>query len=64
MTGPCFSYRRWRELQEENREMIDQLRKEAEETVRMLQPIVDRRKAEEVKTDGECFLDKPCSSLV
>lgn len=44
--------------------MIDQLRKEAEETVRMLQPIVDRRKAEEVKTDGECFLDKPCSSLV
>lgn len=44
--------------------MIDSMRKEAEETVRMLQPIVDRRKAEEVKTDGECSLDTPWSSLV
>jgi hypothetical protein len=33
--------------------VLDQLRQEAEDTVRMLQSTVERRKAEEIKTDGE-----------
>lgn len=44
--------RRWKELQEENKEVIDQMRTEAEQTVDMLRSVVERRLAEEEKIDG------------
>lgn len=37
---------------EENQELLDQMKKEAEDAVQLLAPLVERRREEELKTDG------------
>ena len=40
------------ELMEENQELLDQMKKEAEDAVQLLAPLVERRREEEIKSDG------------
>lgn len=37
---------------EEHQELLDQMKKEAEDAVRLLAPLVERRREEEIKKDG------------
>lgn len=41
---------------EENQELIDQMKKEASDAVELLAPTVDRRREEEIKSDGSSLL--------
>lgn len=45
-------FRRWKQVQEENRELILALKQEADEAIRILQPIVDKRLEAERLTNG------------
>ncbi|CDZ98500.1 Molecular chaperone (DnaJ superfamily) [Phaffia rhodozyma] len=54
---------RWKQLQEDNQELIEQMKQEAEQTVEMLQPVVERRIAEEEKADGLIILEAQYGAL-
>ncbi|KAL7416167.1 hypothetical protein BDY24DRAFT_257323 [Mrakia frigida] len=55
--------RRIAELMEENQELLDQMKKEAEDAVQLLAPLVERRREEELKTDGLIIVDAQYGAL-